>query len=354
MAALAGVALAGGVDDNNAAGSPVARPGGGPDEPVECANGTISGAGATFPQAIVQQWIKEYGAACPGATVTYQPVGSGAGIQQFSQGTVDFGASDAVMKPDELAAAQNRGPVLHVPWTSGGIAVMYNLPGVRALRLSPEALAGVYAGRITRWNDRRLAADNQGAELPDAPIQVVHRSDGSGTTAVFTAYLTAVAPSVWTVGAGKDVDWPTGQGAKGSDGVTAVVKQTEGAIGYAEVSFAEANGLGVARIRNPAGRFVGPTPEAVSEAIRDAEIPPDLTVKANYKPHGPGAYPISTVTWALVRASGTDPAKARLLQSFLVYVLGPGQEAAAPLSYAALPKPLAVRALAAVYGMQAG
>ena len=356
------VALAGGTDDNSDPSTSLAarsQPEG-PQavvevEKVECATGTISGAGATFPQAIVQQWIKDYGAACPGATVAYQPVGSGAGIQQLTGGTVDFGASDAVMKPDEQAATDRaNGPVLHIPWTAGGIALIYQLPGVDELRLRPETVAGIFAGKITKWNAPELLADNKGASLPDRPIQVVHRSDGSGTTMVFTSYLTAVAPSIWTAGAAKDVRWPVGQGAKGSDGVTSVVKQTEGAISYAEVSFAEANGLGVAKVRNPAGRFVAPTPEAVTAAIEDAKVPENLQVEADYAPVKGSAYPISTTTWALVPRRPSDPGRAKLLQSFLLYALGPGQRSAPGLSYAPLPRPVAVRALAAAYGMEVG
>ncbi len=356
ISALAYVALAGGTDDNTASRSrtpdrSAAAPGA--SAPVECVRGTISGAGATFPQAIVQQWIKDYSAACPGATVAYQPIGSGAGIQQFTAGTVDFGASDAVMKPaEEEAAERSGGPVLHIPWTAGGIAVVYNLEDVRDLRLRPETVAGIFAGRITRWDDAALKADNPAARLPSSAIQVVHRSDGSGTTQVFTSYLTAVAPTVWTAGADKDVPWPTGEGAKGSDGVTAVVKQTVGAIAYAEVSFAAANNLGVAQIRNPAGRFVGPTPAGVTAALEDAKVPPDLRVQVTFTPQDPDAYPISTTTWALVHAQPGDPARGALIRSFLLYALGPGQQAAAPLNYAPLPHPLAVRAQAAVYGME--
>jgi phosphate transport system substrate-binding protein len=356
IGALTYVALAGGTDDNTSPGRPACGRGGASpagDEPVTCAPGTISGAGATFPQAIVQQWIKDYGGACPRATVAYQAVGSGAGVQQFTAGTVDFGASDAVMTPEEQQAAERTvGPVLHVPWTAGGIAIVYNLPAVADLRLRPDTVAGIFAGRITRWDDPVLAADNPEADLPATPIQVVHRSDGSGTTQVFTSYLTAVAPTVWNAGAAKDVPWPTGQGAKGSDGVTAVVKQTEGAISYTELSYAAANDLGVAQLRNPAGRFVGPTPAGVTAALEDATVPADLRVQVTFTPTSPDAYPISTTSWALVPARPADPGRGALMQAFLLYALGPGQEAAAPLSFAPLPRPLAVRAQAAVYAME--
>lgn len=320
---------------------------------VSCATGTISGAGATFPQTIVQQWIKDYGAACPGATVNYQGVGSGAGIQQFTAGTVDFGASDAVLSATEQTAAEAKGPVLQIPWTAGGLAVMYNLPEVKNLRLGPATLASIYAGAVTRWNDPEIKADNPDASLPDTGIQVVHRSDGSGTTAVFTSYMTAAAPDAWKAGAAKDVPWPTGQGAKGSDGVTAAVKQAAGAIGYAELSFAKANSLGVAAIKNPAGKYVTPSGAAVAAALASAEVPVDLEVKANYAPTDAAAYPISTTTWVLVHSKSADAAKGALLKSFLGYALSQGQYSAEGLYYAPLPPPILSKAQAAVASIQA-
>jgi phosphate transport system substrate-binding protein len=323
-----------------------------PNASETCAPGTISGAGATFPQTIIQQWIKDFGAACPSATVNYQAVGSGAGIAQFVAGTVDFGASDAVMKPEEQQPAEAKGgSALHIPWTSGGIAVMYNLQGVSQLKLSGETLAGIYAGKIVKWNDAKLATDNPGVKLPANGIQVIHRSDGSGTTKVFTSYMKAVAPSIWTAGADKDVAWPTGQGAKGSDGVTAAVKQTQGSIGYAELSFAQANALGVALIKNAAGSYVSPSPEAVAAALAEAKVPADLKVEVTYTPTNPAAYPISTTTWALAFAKPADPAKAKLLKAFFLYALGPGQQAASGLSYAPLPEALLEQARTAVKAM---
>lgn len=314
---------------------------------VTCAEGTITGAGSTFVQTLAQQWVKDYGAACPRATINYQGVGSGAGVQQFLSGTVDFAGSDAVLKPEEDTSASD---ALHIPWAAGGIAVMYNLSGVENLKLDPEALAGIFAGTISKWDDAAIAADNKGVALPSKAIQVVHRSDGSGTTKVFTSYLTTVAPSIWKAGADKDVAWPTGQGAKGSDGVTAAVKQADGAIGYAELSFAEANGAVVAGIRNEAGAFVKPTPKAVSAALREAEVPADLKIKVTYTPKDRAAYPISTTTWAIVHKAGSsDAVKAKLLKGFLLYAVGQGQAAATELFYAPLPQEIAVRAQAALY-----
>ena len=339
-----------GTDQNGPTGSAAGSQAAAGTGPVECAAGSVTGAGSTFVQTLAQQWIKDFGTACPGATVNYQGVGSGAGIQQFTAGTVDFGASDAVMKPAEQQAAEARGgPVLHLPWAAGAIAVLYNLSGIEGLQLSPATLAAIFAGTVTRWDDPRIAGDNPGLRLPDRAVQVVHRSDGSGTTEVFTSYLTAVAPDVWKAGSGKDVPWPTGQGAKGSDGVSVAVKQAEGGIGYAELSFAVAQNITVARIGNAAGRFAAPTPEAVTAALEEAEIPPDLRVKVTYTPKAPAAYPISTTTWALMYAKPSDPGKAALLRAFALYALGPGQAQAGRLSYAPLPHELSVRAQAALY-----
>lgn len=352
-AAVAVVGLAGcGTDDNTRAGKAVATTAvvATPGRPAECASGTLTGAGSTFVLTLAQQWIKDFGVACPGATINYQGVGSGAGVQQFLAGTVDFAGSDAVLKPQEQQAASARGgAVQQIPWAAGGVAVLYNVHGVKNLRLSPRTLAAIFAGTVTRWDDPKVTADNAGTKLPSEPIQVVHRSDGSGTTKVFTAFLTAVAGDVWHAGADKDVAWPVGQGAKGSDGVSIGVRQAEGAIGYAETSFARTAGLAVAAIRNASGRYVSPTSDAVTAALRDATVPADLAVKVSATPRDPAAYPISTTTWAIVFVKLADPAKAKLQKAFLLYALGPGQASAVGLGYAPLPQELAVRAQAAVY-----
>jgi phosphate transport system substrate-binding protein len=322
--------------------------------PVACSPGTISGAGSTFVQNIAQQWIKDFQAKCSGATVTYQGVGSGAGIQQFTAGTIDFGGTDVPMSAtEEQGAVAKGGQVTTVPWSGGGIAVEYNLSGVNDLKLSPEVVAGIFAGKIKTWNDQAIKNDNSGASLPSTGIQVVHRSDGSGTTAAFTGYLTAVAPSIWTAGAAKDVPWPTGQGAKGSDGVTAAVKQTSGAIGYAEVSYAKGSGLSMASIKNDAGSFVQPDAANVTAALSEAQIPADLKIKPNYKPTGSNAYPISTFTFALAFTKQKDPAKGKVLKDFLTYAVTSGQAAAQGLYYAPLPTDLQTKDKAAVDAIQA-
>jgi phosphate transport system substrate-binding protein len=257
------------------------------------------------------------------------------------------------MKAEEEAAAVAKGgAVLHIPWSGGAIAVEYNVAGVAKLNLSPETLAGIFAGTIKKWDDAKIKADNSGATLPSTGIQVVHRSDGSGTTNAFTEYLTAVAPGVWTVGSGKDVPWPTGQGAKGSDGVTAAVKQTDGAIGYSEVSYAKGSSLGIASIKNPAGKFIQPQADNVAAALAEGTIPADLKAKANYKPADDTAYPISTYTWVLVFKKQADPAKGKLVKAFLTYAVGAGQSAAEGLSYAPLPDDLQVKAKAAVESIE--
>ena len=347
LAALSMVAAACGSNDNKKSSSS------GTTVPVACDPGTISGAGSTFAQNIVQQWSKDFQAKCSGATVTYQPVGSGAGIQQFTAGTIDFGGTDVAMSAtEEQAAVAKGGQVTTIPWSGGGIAIEYNLSGVSDLKLSPATVAGIFAGKIKTWSDPAIKNDNPGANLPSTGVQVVHRSDGSGTTAAFTGYLTAVDPAVWTAGAAKDVPWPTGQGAKGSDGVTAAVKQAAGAIGYAEVSFAKGSQLGIASIKNASGAFVQPDSKNVTAALAEAQIPPDLKIKPNFKPTGADAYPISTPTFVLAYARQKSHAKGKLLKDFLTYAVGPGQTTAASLYYAPLPTDLQAKDKAAVDAIQ--
>ncbi len=336
-----------GTDDNSARLSGGRASG----APVAGANdqATLSGAGATFPATIVQEWIKQYRSLAPGVTVNYQAIGSGAGIQQLTSRTVDFAGSDVPLKDSEVAATGGPGAVVQVPWTAGGVAVEYNLPGVEGLRLRPASLAGIFAGRITRWNDSAIKADNPSASLPGSGIQVVHRSDGSGTTQVFTDYLKEVAPEVWTFPSGKD--WPSGTagtGAKGSDGVTAAVKQSVGAIGYAEPSYPKQALLGIATVRNEAGRFLGPEAKAVSAALAAATVNPDGTLKLNFAPVSPEAYPISSTSYLMFYRSAPDPAKDAALKHFAAWALTDGQDLAEGLDYAPLPEPVQVAALGAV------
>jgi phosphate transport system substrate-binding protein len=336
-----------GTDDNSARLSA----GRVPSAPVAGAGdrATLSGAGATFPATLVQEWIKHYGPLAPGVTINYQPIGSGAGIQQLTSKTVDFAGSDVALKPSEVEATGGAGAVVQVPWTAGAVAVEYNLAGVEALRLTPQVLVGLFAGRITKWNDPAIRAENANAPLPDSGIQVVHRSDGSGTTQVFTDYLKAVAPDVWTYPSGKE--WPAGTpgtGAKGSDGVTAAVKQSPGSIGYSEPSYPKQAGLGMATIRNEAGRFAAPDAKAVSAALASATVKPDGSLALNFKAPSPESYPISSASYLMFYGAGTDPARDTALRHFAAWALTDGQDLAEGLDYAPLPEPVQVAALGAV------
>jgi phosphate transport system substrate-binding protein len=336
-----------GTDDNSARLS-AGRPSFGP-VPGARDSATLSGAGATFPATLVQEWIKEYRALAPGVTINYQPIGSGAGIQQLTSRTVDFAGSDVPLKESEVAATGGPGAVVQVPWTAGGVAVEYNLAGVTGLRLTPTVLARIFSGSITRWDDPAIKAENKETPLPEEGIQVVHRSDGSGTTQVFTDYLKAVAPQVWTYPSGKD--WPAGTagtGAKGSDGVTAAVKQSIGAIGYAEPSYPKQAQLGIATIRNESGRFVGPDAQAVSAALASATVNADGTLKLNFTPVNPMAYPISSASYLMFHRAASDPAKETALKHFAAWALAEGQSLAEGLDYAPLPEPVQVTALGAV------
>lgn len=308
-----------------------------------CASGSIAGAGSTFVQNIAQEWIKDFGDKCAGANVNYQGIGSGAGIQQLTAGTVDFGATDVPLTADQSAALQSKGTVVQIPWAAGAIALEYNLSGVTNLQLSAATIGEIFAGKIKAWNDPAIRADNPGVKLPSTTISTVHRSDSSGTTGAFTSYLAAAAPQVWTLGSGKTVAWPSGSGAKGSDGVTATVKQTDGAIGYAEVSFAEGAQLPMAKVRNGAGSYMSPSDAgAVSAAISAAGSPSSQgVVTPAYTSATAGIYPISTVTYVVVLQSQPDRAKARLLKDFLAYAVGAGQASANSLFYAPLPAGLA-------------
>jgi phosphate transport system substrate-binding protein len=310
---------------------------------VACGSGTITGAGSTFVATILQQWTKDYEAKCPGSTINYQAVGSGAGITQFTAGTVDFGASDAVLSSAQSQALAAKGTILQIPWAAGGVALEYHVGGVSSLKLDAATIAGIFAGKIVKWNDPAIGALNSGVTLPAEAIQTFHRSDSSGTSNIFTSYLTAAAPSAWTFGADKTWPAPGGQGAKGSDGVTAAVGQTEGGIGYAEVSYAKGAQLPMASVKNGAGSYVQPTSDAVTAALSEATVPADLTVKPNYTPTGASAYPIASTTWVMVASKQTDAAKATLLKDFITYAVTGGQASADSLYYAPLPSSLAAQ-----------
>jgi phosphate transport system substrate-binding protein len=309
---------------------------------IACGTGSVSGAGSTFVQPIAQQWVKDFTAACTGAAINYQGVGSGAGVTQFNSGAVDFAASDVSLSATEQTAADAKYPngVVTLPWAAGAVALEYKLSGVEEVHLSATTIAGIFSGTIKTWDDPAIAADNAGRLMPSTAIQVMHRSDGSGTTAVFTQYLTANAPEVWKAGAGKEVQWPAGQGLKGSDGVTAAVKQTEGAIGYAELSFAKNNALQTVKVKNAAGKYIAAdSADGVTAALAEATIDDNVKVTPNFKPQAATAYPISSFSYVIMPKGADD--KAKLLQRFVAYAAGDGQKSAAALSYAPLPSAIA-------------
>jgi phosphate transport system substrate-binding protein len=302
----------------------------------------LTGAGATFPNPIYTKWFDAY-ARQTGVRINYQSIGSGGGIRQFTQGTVDFGASDAPMTYEQLAAV--KGNVEHVPTVLGAVVATYNLPsiGKTALRLDGSTLAEIFLGRITRWSDRRIAALNPGVKLPNQDIIVVHRSDGSGTTFIFTDYLSKISP-VWKgkVGKATSVQWPIGLGGKGNEGVTQQVKQTEGSIGYVELIYAVSNGLPYGWIKNADGAFVEPTLKSVSAAAAGANLGPATDFRVSItNPPGRESYPIASFTWLLIKKEEGDSAKGRLIRNFIDWMLRPeAQRMAADLHYAPLPVPV--------------
>jgi phosphate transport system substrate-binding protein len=317
----------------------------------------LTGAGATFPYPLYSKWFNDY-AAGSGVKINYQSIGSGGGIRQLSEQTVDFGASDAPMSETELAKAKG-GRILHVPMVLGAVAITYNVPGITApLNLTGEVLGDIFLGRVTRWNDARIAALNTGATLPAQDILVVRRSDGSGTTFIFTDYLTAVSPA-WAAGPakGKEVQWPVGLGGKGNEGVAGQVKQTPGAIGYVELAYARQNKLPVVALRNAAGNFVAPSVDgATAAAAGVAERLGDTTDYRVSIVNAPGAqaYPISSFTWILVYEQQADSVKGRKLVDFLGWALSEGSKQAAALDYAPLPEGMTAQLRRRIAGIRLG
>ena len=297
----------------------------------------INGAGATFPAPIYTKWFQDYNKENPKVEINYQSIGSGGGIKQLIAKTVDFGASDAPMKDDELKSAG--GPVLHLPTVLGAVALTYNVPALKQpIKLDGATIADIFSGKITKWNDPKIVALNQGGTLPDQFIVVVYRSDSSGTTAVFTEYLAKVSES-WKkdVGAGKTVKWPVGLGGKGNEGVTGQVKNTPGSIGYVELTYALSEKMPTAEIKNKAGTFMAPSIKSVSEAATGAlkAMPEDMRMSIT-DADGKGAYPISSFTYLLVYKQ-TPGTKGTELVKFLNWAMDKGQKAAPALSYAPLP-----------------
>lgn len=296
---------------------------------------TIQGAGATFPAPLYQRWFQEFTKANPTVRINYQPVGSGAGIKQFTEGLVQFGASDAAMTDEQMA--QVKDGVLLLPMTAGSIVLAYNLPSVSGLRLSRAAYVDVFLGKITKWNDPAIAATNPGVTLPDTPITVVSRSDGSGTTYVFSNHLAAISPA-WKAGpgVGTSVQFPVGVGGKGNAGVTALVKQTPGAIGYVEYGYAQQTRMPTAVLENKSGKFVAADLASSQAALAGVQLPPDLRAWIP-DPDGAGAYPIVTYTWLLCYKKYADPSVATALAKVIRYGLTDGQKLSAELGYVPLP-----------------
>jgi len=302
---------------------------------------TVTGAGATFPYPLYSKWFYEYSNAHPGVNFNYQSIGSGGGIKQITAGTVDFGASDAPMKDEEMAKLP--GPIFHIPTAIGAVTVVYNLQEMSSgLKLTQEALAEIFLGKITKWNDPKIASQNRDRKLPAEDIVVAHRSDGSGTTDIFTNYLSTVSGE-WKqkAGRGKSVRWPVGLGGKGNEGVAGVVKQTPGAIGYVELAYSTQSRMTVAAIRNQEGQFVLPTLDSTSTAAAGAakSMPADYRVALVDAP-GKDSYPICGLTWLLVYQDQKDKEKGKALVSFLKWAMHDGQKMNAPLLYAPIPKPV--------------
>jgi phosphate transport system substrate-binding protein len=303
----------------------------------------INGAGATFPYPIYSKWFDEYAKVDPSVRFNYQSIGSGGGQKQITARTVDFGASDGPMSDENLA--KTPGKLLHLPTVAGADVITYNLPGDPKLKLDSDTIVNIFLGNITRWNDPKIAALNPGVDLPDLPVIVVHRSDGSGTTYIFVDYLSNISP-VWadSVGKGTSVKWPVGIGGKGNEGVAGQVKQLSGAVGYVELIYAKQNKMPYADVKNAAGNFITPSLDSVTAALATAKIPDDFRFSMVNAP-GDTAYPISGATWLLVYERQKDAAKGKKLVEFLNWALTKGEGMASSLDYASLPESVQQRVL---------
>jgi len=302
---------------------------------------TLNGAGATFPYPMYSKWFSEYNKLHPDIQFNYQSIGSGGGIRQVLASTVDFGASDGPMSDEQLAQAKTK--ILHIPTVLGAVVPAYNIPGVAGeVKFTPQALAGIFLGKITSWNDPALTSANPGVKLPNQTIIVVHRSDGSGTTYIFTDYLSKVS-SEWQnqVGKGTSVKWPVGLGGKGNEGVAGMIRQMQGAIGYVELIYAVQNKITYGSVKNASGNFVKASLDSVTAAAASAKsMPPDFRVSITNAP-GKDAYPISSFTWLLIPEQSKDKTKGKILADFLNWMVDDGQKMTAQLTYAPLPESVA-------------
>src|SRR5436309_2748169 len=319
---------------------------------------SITGAGATFPYPMYSKWFDEYHKKNSNLEINYQSIGSGGGIKQITEGTVDFGASDGPMNDDQLKAFQDKHGfgILHFPTVLGADVPAYNIPGVSGeLNFTQEAIAGIFLGKITKWNDPAIAGVNKSVSLPANDIVVVHRSEGSGTTYIWTDYLSKISDE-WKTKVGKNasVNWPVGLGAKGNDGVTGQIKQTEGSIGYVELIYALQNKIPFGTVKNAAGQFVKASLQSVTEAAASIkEMPDDFRVSITNAP-GKGAYPISSFTWLLVPVEWSDAGKQKVFVDFLNWMIGPGQSMTSALDYAPLPKPVVQKIKARINEIKVG
>lgn len=310
-------------------------------------NVSLTGAGASFPAPLYQSWFTDINKKYPNLQINYQSVGSGAGVEQFTKGTVDFGASDVAMKDDEIQKVPADKGVILLPMTAGSIVLAYNLPDVAELKLPRAIYVDILLGNIKNWNDPKIAAANPGVKLPDQAITVVHRSDGSGTTGVFTAHLSAISPD-WKskVGDGKTVNWPVGVGAKGNEGVTAQIQQTQGSIGYVEYGYAKQNNLKFAALENKGGKFVVPTEESASKTLEAVTLPENLRAFIT-DPEGADSYPVVTYSWIMIYKKYPDAAKAKAIEAMIEYGLTEGQKVATELGYVPLPQNVVQKVAAA-------
>jgi phosphate transport system substrate-binding protein len=311
----------------------------------------LTGAGATFPEPIYSKWFSEYSAAHPGVTINYQAIGSGGGVRQMTAGLVDFGASDMPVTDEQLAGSKTK--LTHIPTVMGAVVPSFNVPGVSDLKFSPDVLADIYLGKIANWNDPRIAKDNAGVSLPNLKIIVVHRSDGSGTSYIFTDYLSKVSKD-WANGPGRGASpsWPMGVGGKGNPGVAGLVRQLPGAIGYVELLYALENHISYGEIRNAAGNWVKASIDGVTAAAASIkQMPSDYRVSITNAP-GKDAYPISSFTYLLVPLKFPDAEKGKVIKDLLSWMITSGEAEAAGLSYAPLPKSVSDKVLKTIYSLQ--
>jgi phosphate transport system substrate-binding protein len=311
----------------------------------------LTGAGATFPYPIYSKWFSEYSASHPGVQINYQSIGSGGGIRQMTAGLVDFGATDAPATDEQLAPSKTK--LIHLPTVLGAVVPIFNVPGISDIKFSPDVLADIYLNKITYWNDARIKKDNPGLNLPNIKIIVVHRADGSGTTYIFTDYLSKVSKD-WANGPGRGASpsWPTGVAGKGNEGVAGYVRQLSGSLGYVELIYALQNKISYGDVKNASGNFIKASiPGVTAAAASVKQMPADYRVSITNAP-GKEAYPISSFTWILVPLKSSDPAKSKVIKDLLSWIVKAGQNEVSALSYAPLPKNVVEKELKTIYSLQ--